>query len=39
LLDADRFGKIYITGALTGLAFWQSNPVPGDRDTRFDIRR
>lgn len=36
-MDAGPLGKIYITGALTGLAFWQSNPVPGDRNTRFDI--
>jgi hypothetical protein len=36
-VDAGPLGKIYIDGALTGLAFWQSNPVPGDRDTRFDL--
>jgi hypothetical protein len=36
-LDAGPLGKIYITGALTGLAFWQSNPVLGDRDSRIDI--
>jgi hypothetical protein len=36
-LDAGPLGKVYITGALTGLAFWQSNPVLGDRDSRIDI--
>jgi hypothetical protein len=36
-VNAGALGKIYIDGALTGLAFWQSNPVPEDRDTRFDL--
>src|SRR5204862_7813919 len=30
------FGKIYVTGALTGLALVQSNPVPGDHLFRGD---
>jgi hypothetical protein len=36
-VDAGPLGKIYIDGALTGLALWQSNPVAGDRGTRFDL--
>ena len=28
--DAGEFGKIYITGQLTGLATWQTNAVPGN---------
>ncbi|MBV8799547.1 MAG: porin [Alphaproteobacteria bacterium] len=36
-VDAGPLGKIYIGGALTGLAFWQGNPVPGDHDSRLDI--
>jgi hypothetical protein len=33
-------GKIYIDGAVTGLAYWQSNPtkaVEGDRDSYMDL--
>lgn len=30
------FGKIYVTGALTGLGLAQSNPVPGDHTFRPD---
>ena len=36
-VDAGPAGKIYITGALTGLALWQNNPVPGDHDTVADL--
>jgi hypothetical protein len=36
-VDAGPLGKIYIDGAVTGLAFWQSEPVPGDRDSRGDL--
>lgn len=36
-VDAGPLGKIYIDGALTGLAFWQSNPVAGDRDGHVDL--
>jgi hypothetical protein len=36
-VDAGPLGKVYVGGALTGLAFWQSNPVAGDRDSRLDI--
>ena len=36
-VDAGPLGKIYVDGALTGLAFWQSNSVPGDQDTRLDL--
>ena len=31
------FGKIYVTGALSGLALVQSNPVPGDHLFRGDV--
>jgi hypothetical protein len=36
-LEGGPLGKIYITGALTGLGYWQSEPVPSDRDSRIDI--
>lgn len=35
--DAGPLGKIFVTGAATGLWFWQDNPVPGDRDSRLDL--
>lgn len=36
--DAGPLGsKVYITGALTGLAMTQSNPVPGDFSNQADI--
>src|SRR5438067_5233899 len=31
------FGKIYVTGTLTGLGLVQSNPVPGDHPFRPDV--
>jgi hypothetical protein len=36
-LDAGPLGKIFVTGAATGLWFWQDNPVPGDKETRLDL--
>lgn len=36
-LDAGPAGKIYITGALSGLGMAQSNPVAGDRRALTDI--
>jgi hypothetical protein len=36
-LDAGPLGPIYISGALSGLAFWQDNQVPGDREWRADL--
>ncbi|HZK99829.1 MAG TPA: outer membrane beta-barrel protein [Caulobacteraceae bacterium] len=30
-------GKVYITGALTGLAMWQNSVAPGDHDSQLDI--
>lgn len=36
-LDAGPLGKVDVSGAVSGLAFWQDNPVPGDRPTRLDI--
>lgn len=35
--DAGPLGKIYVTGALTGLAQWQDNVFPGDQKTLADI--
>ena len=33
----DAGGKIYIGGAVTGLAFYQSNPIPGDHSSLLDL--
>ncbi len=36
----DAAGKVYITGAVTGLAYWQSNPThsaPGDAASLVDL--
>ena len=35
--DAGPLGTIYVTGAASAFASWQTNPVPGDRDTRADL--
>ena len=35
--DAGPLGNIYVTGAITGFASWQSNTYPGDRDFRWDL--
>ena len=34
---AGPFGDVYVTGAATGLAFYQDNVAPGDRGFRADI--
>ena len=36
-LEAGPLGKIYVTGALTALAFTQTNAVPGDRASWGDF--
>jgi Putative beta-barrel porin-2, OmpL-like. bbp2 len=36
-VDAGPLGKIYVTGALTALAFTQTNAVPGDRASWGDF--
>jgi hypothetical protein len=36
-LDAGPLGKIYISGAVSGLGFWQNNHVPGDQEWRADL--
>jgi hypothetical protein len=36
-IDAGPLGKVYLTGAGSGLFMLQSNAVPGDRRTRIDI--
>ncbi len=35
--DFGPLGTAYVTGAVTGLAFAQSNEVPGDRSSRADL--
>jgi hypothetical protein len=35
--DAGPLGTIYVTGAASGLASWQDNPLPGDRAWRADL--
>ena len=35
--DAGPLGKVYVTGAFSGLAFHQDNVSPGDRDARVDL--
>jgi hypothetical protein len=36
-VDAGPLGTVYITGAATGVAFWQDNPEPGDHSWRADL--
>lgn len=36
-LDAGPLGTVYVTGIASGLAFWQNNPVPGDREWNLDF--
>ena len=36
-LDAGPLGKVYVTGALTGLALYQNHIFPGDAKTLSDI--
>lgn len=36
-LDAGPLGPIYVDGAVSGLAFWQDNHVPGDQQWRADV--
>jgi len=35
--DAGPIGKVYVSGALTGLGFWQSNSVTGNKSSYADI--
>jgi hypothetical protein len=32
--DAGPFGKLDVTGVVSGIGVWQGNPVPGDESTR-----
>jgi hypothetical protein len=32
-----EFGKIYVGGAITGMGLFQSNPVPGNTTSHFDL--
>lgn len=36
-IEADSFGKIYITGAISGLGLWQNNPMEGDSNSLLDL--
>ncbi len=35
--DTGVFGKMYFTGAITGMGLFQSDPVPGNSHTHFDL--
>lgn len=35
--DLGPAGNIYITGVVSGLGLWQSNPFPGDRTIQADV--
>jgi hypothetical protein len=35
--DAGPLGTVYVTGAASGLALWQDNPVPGNQTGRIDL--
>jgi hypothetical protein len=35
--DGGPLGKIFVTGAVTGLWFWQDSPVAGDKDSWLDL--
>ena len=35
--EAGQFGKIYVSGILSGLAMTQDHHVPGDHDSRLDL--
>lgn len=34
VFDAGPLGKLAVTGILSGMGLWQSNPVPGDKSTQ-----
>jgi hypothetical protein len=36
-IDAGPLGGLYVTGALSGIGLWQSNPFPGDEDSQVDV--
>lgn len=36
-IDAGPFGKIYVSGVVTGLGLYQDNPVLGDRRSQADL--
>ncbi len=36
-IEADPLGKIYITGAVSGLGLWQNNPVTGNPNSLMDL--
>jgi Putative beta-barrel porin-2, OmpL-like. bbp2 len=36
-VDGGPLGKVYITGAVTGVGLWQNHAFPGDHTTRGDL--
>lgn len=36
-VDAGPLGKVYVTGAVSGLAMWQDHAIPGDRESFGDL--
>lgn len=36
-VDADMFGPIYVTGALSGIGLFQSDPIVGDHHDHIDL--
>jgi len=36
-LDLEHFGKVYLTGAVSGLAQWQTHPESDDSTTQVDL--
>ena len=36
-IDAGPLGKVYVTGAVSGLAVWQDHAMPGDRESFGDL--
>ena len=36
-IDAGPLGDLYVTGVLSGIALWQNNVLPGDKDSALDV--
>ncbi len=37
VVDAGPLGKVYVTGAVTGIGYLQNNELPGDKESRADF--
>ena len=37
VVDAGPLGKVYVTGAVTGIGYLQNNESPGDKESRADV--